>query len=154
MTAVAFSEDGKYLATYGAQDAKINFWQAAQTFLVRRFPPRIVSGNGPKSDQVCEDTTSTGLEHGDQPWRTELPTSSRVDQLQVADSDDARRPRAALHCLTPVSFTSLLSLLACQIASFSLSVSIMCTCAPSPSCHPDESPQGAFQYPLPLPAPP
>ncbi|VDM73505.1 unnamed protein product [Strongylus vulgaris] len=35
VTAVAFSEDGKYLATYGGQDAKINFWQTSQTFLVR-----------------------------------------------------------------------------------------------------------------------
>ena len=34
MTALAFSEDGKYLATYGAQDAKINFWQGSQGFLV------------------------------------------------------------------------------------------------------------------------
>ncbi|VDN32850.1 unnamed protein product, partial [Cylicostephanus goldi] len=34
VTAVAFSEDGKYLATYGGQDAKINFWQTSQTFLV------------------------------------------------------------------------------------------------------------------------
>ncbi|KIH66999.1 WD domain, G-beta repeat protein [Ancylostoma duodenale] len=33
VTAVAFSEDGKYLATYGGQDAKINFWQTSQTFL-------------------------------------------------------------------------------------------------------------------------
>ncbi|VDM53829.1 unnamed protein product [Angiostrongylus costaricensis] len=33
VTAVAFSEDGKYLATYGGEDAKINFWQACQTFL-------------------------------------------------------------------------------------------------------------------------
>ncbi|KAK6032065.1 WD domain, G-beta repeat protein [Ostertagia ostertagi] len=33
VSAVAFSEDGKYLATYGDQDAKINFWQTSQTFL-------------------------------------------------------------------------------------------------------------------------
>ncbi|MFH4974008.1 hypothetical protein AB6A40_000717 [Gnathostoma spinigerum] len=33
VTAVAFSEDGKYLATYGAEEAKINFWQSSQTFL-------------------------------------------------------------------------------------------------------------------------
>ncbi|KJH46425.1 WD domain, G-beta repeat protein [Dictyocaulus viviparus] len=33
VAAVAFSEDGKYLATYGGEDAKINFWQASQTFL-------------------------------------------------------------------------------------------------------------------------
>nr|CDJ83842.1 WD40 repeat domain containing protein [Haemonchus contortus] len=33
VAAVAFSEDGKYLATYGEQDSKINFWQTSQTFL-------------------------------------------------------------------------------------------------------------------------
>ncbi|WKY03000.1 hypothetical protein Q1695_016360 [Nippostrongylus brasiliensis] len=33
VSAVAFSEDGKYLATYGEQDAKINFYQTSQTFL-------------------------------------------------------------------------------------------------------------------------
>ncbi|KAK6034593.1 hypothetical protein COOONC_27897 [Cooperia oncophora] len=33
VSAVAFSEDGKYLATYGEQDAKINFWQTSQSFL-------------------------------------------------------------------------------------------------------------------------
>ncbi|CAJ0941220.1 unnamed protein product, partial [Mesorhabditis belari] len=33
VAAVAFSEDGKYLATYGSQDGKINFWQTSQSFL-------------------------------------------------------------------------------------------------------------------------
>ncbi|CAK5091489.1 unnamed protein product [Meloidogyne enterolobii] len=33
ITALAFSEDGKYLAAYAAQEAKISFWQTQQTFL-------------------------------------------------------------------------------------------------------------------------
>ncbi|KAL3108643.1 hypothetical protein niasHT_015565 [Heterodera trifolii] len=33
ITALAFSLDGKYLAAYAAQDAKISFWQTQQTFL-------------------------------------------------------------------------------------------------------------------------
>ncbi|VDK17340.1 unnamed protein product [Anisakis simplex] len=33
VTSVSFSEDGKYLATYGAEDAKLSFWQTSQTFL-------------------------------------------------------------------------------------------------------------------------
>lgn len=33
IAAVAFSEDGKYLATYGAEDGKINFFQTSQSFL-------------------------------------------------------------------------------------------------------------------------
>jgi hypothetical protein len=33
ITAVAFSQDGKYLAAYAAQDAKISFWQTQQSFL-------------------------------------------------------------------------------------------------------------------------
>uniref|UniRef100_A0A7E4VMZ0 WD_REPEATS_REGION domain-containing protein n=1 Tax=Panagrellus redivivus TaxID=6233 RepID=A0A7E4VMZ0_PANRE len=33
ITAVAFSQDGKYLAAYAAKDAKINFWQTQQSFL-------------------------------------------------------------------------------------------------------------------------
>uniref|UniRef100_A0A183BNY2 WD_REPEATS_REGION domain-containing protein n=1 Tax=Globodera pallida TaxID=36090 RepID=A0A183BNY2_GLOPA len=33
ITALAFSQDGKYLAAYAAQDAKISFWQTQQTFL-------------------------------------------------------------------------------------------------------------------------
>ncbi|VDO86288.1 unnamed protein product, partial [Heligmosomoides polygyrus] len=60
VSAVAFSEDGKYLATYGEQDAKINFWQTSQTFLgmgqnqmklvktqaAPSLPPGTVSMNG------------------------------------------------------------------------------------------------------------
>uniref|UniRef100_A0A183UV28 WD_REPEATS_REGION domain-containing protein n=1 Tax=Toxocara canis TaxID=6265 RepID=A0A183UV28_TOXCA len=33
ITSVAFSEDGKYLATYAAEEAKLSFWQTSQTFL-------------------------------------------------------------------------------------------------------------------------
>lgn len=33
ITALAFSQDGKYLAAYAAQEAKISFWQTQQTFL-------------------------------------------------------------------------------------------------------------------------
>ncbi|KAF1761406.1 hypothetical protein GCK72_009662 [Caenorhabditis remanei] len=33
IAAVAFSEDGKFLATYGAEDGKINFFQTSQSFL-------------------------------------------------------------------------------------------------------------------------
>uniref|UniRef100_A0A0N5A9D2 WD_REPEATS_REGION domain-containing protein n=1 Tax=Syphacia muris TaxID=451379 RepID=A0A0N5A9D2_9BILA len=33
VTALSFSDDGKYLATYSAQDGKISFWQTTQTFL-------------------------------------------------------------------------------------------------------------------------
>lgn len=33
ISAVSFSEDGKYLATYGAEDGKINFFQTSQSFL-------------------------------------------------------------------------------------------------------------------------
>ncbi|CAJ0578746.1 unnamed protein product, partial [Mesorhabditis spiculigera] len=32
VSAVCFSEDGKFLATYGAQDGKLNFWQTTQNF--------------------------------------------------------------------------------------------------------------------------
>lgn len=35
VTALAFSQEGKYLAAYSAQDAKISFWQTQQTFLVK-----------------------------------------------------------------------------------------------------------------------
>lgn len=34
ITAVSFSQDGKYLAAYSSQDAKISFWQSQQSFLV------------------------------------------------------------------------------------------------------------------------
>jgi WD repeat-containing protein 7 len=34
ITALAFSQDGKYLASYSANDAKMSFWQSQQTFLV------------------------------------------------------------------------------------------------------------------------
>ncbi|KAI6240020.1 hypothetical protein M3Y99_00485600 [Aphelenchoides fujianensis] len=33
VTAVAFSQDGKYLAAYSSQDAQISFWQTQQAFL-------------------------------------------------------------------------------------------------------------------------
>uniref|UniRef100_A0A1I7SSR8 WD repeat-containing protein 7 n=1 Tax=Bursaphelenchus xylophilus TaxID=6326 RepID=A0A1I7SSR8_BURXY len=33
ITALSFSQDGKYMAAYSAQDAKISFWQSQQTFL-------------------------------------------------------------------------------------------------------------------------
>jgi WD40 repeat protein len=33
ITAVAFSPDGKFLAAYASEDAKISFWQTQQTFL-------------------------------------------------------------------------------------------------------------------------
>ncbi|CAI5446025.1 unnamed protein product [Caenorhabditis angaria] len=33
ITSLSFNEDGKYLATFGAQDGKINFFQTSQTFL-------------------------------------------------------------------------------------------------------------------------
>ncbi|CAB3403143.1 unnamed protein product [Caenorhabditis bovis] len=33
VTSVSFNEDGKFLATYGAQDGKINFFQTSQSFL-------------------------------------------------------------------------------------------------------------------------
>lgn len=34
ITALAFSQDGKYLASYSAKDSKLSFWQSQQTFLV------------------------------------------------------------------------------------------------------------------------
>uniref|UniRef100_A0A1I7ZDM7 WD_REPEATS_REGION domain-containing protein n=1 Tax=Steinernema glaseri TaxID=37863 RepID=A0A1I7ZDM7_9BILA len=33
VTAVSFSSDGKYLATYSAQESKMSFWQTQQSFL-------------------------------------------------------------------------------------------------------------------------
>ncbi|CAD5215974.1 unnamed protein product [Bursaphelenchus okinawaensis] len=33
ITALSFSQDGKYMAAYSSQDAKISFWQSQQTFL-------------------------------------------------------------------------------------------------------------------------
>lgn len=33
VTSIGFSEDGKHLATYSADEAKVNFWQVSQAFL-------------------------------------------------------------------------------------------------------------------------
>lgn len=73
ITALAFSQEGKYLAAYAAQDAKISFWQTQQTFLVN-FKKKILKsknffkkfdntllilGYGTKSNSLCKNASCT-----------------------------------------------------------------------------------------------